>query len=89
MLALQRLEAAFGAAFAFDLPRCERLGEPLDVQRAEVVELEQAADQPPRRLADHHAAGRRQCLQPRRQVRRVAHHRLFARRALADQIPDH
>ena len=51
-LAVQRLEAAFGATLAFDPPGRERLGEALEPQRAEVGQLEQAADQPPGRLAD-------------------------------------
>ena len=88
-LAVQRLEAALGAALALDPPGRERLGEALEALRAEVGQLEQAADQPARRLADDDAARLRQRLQPRRQVRRLADHRLLLRRALADQLADH
>ena len=88
-LAVQRLEAALGATLAFDPPGRQRLGEALEALRAEVGQLEQPADQPPRRLADHHAARRRERLQPRREVRRLADHRLLLRRALADQLADH
>ena len=89
MLAVQRLEAALGAALAFDPPGGERLGEALEALRAEIGQLEQPADQPARRLADHHAARRRERLQPRREVRRLADHRLLLGRALADQLADH
>ena len=87
--AVQRLEAASRPALARDPPGRERLGEALEPLRAEVGELEQAADQPARRLADHHAARLGQRLQPRREVRRLADHRLLARRAFADQLADH
>ena len=89
MLAVQRLEAALGATLAFDPPGGERLGEALEALRAEVGQLEQPADQPARRLADHHAARRRERLQPRREVRRLADHGLLLGRALADQLADH
>ena len=88
-LAVQRLEAALGATLAFDPPGGERLGEALEPLRAEVGQLEQPADQPPGRLADHHAARRGQRLQPRGQVRRLADHRLLLGRAFADQLADH
>ena len=88
-LAVQRLEAALGATLAFDPPGRERLGEALEALRAEVGQLEQPADQPARRLADDHAARRRERLQPRREVRRLADHGLLLRRALADQLADH
>ena len=88
--ALQRLEAALGRG-----PRratrqaAHRLGEALERLRPEIVELEQAADQPPGRLGDHDAARLGQRLQPGREVRRLADHRLLLRRTLADQIADH
>ena len=89
MLAMQRLEAAFGATLALDPPGGERLGEALQPLRAEIGQLEQPADQPAGRLADDHAARRGERLQPRREVRRLADHRLFLRRAFADQLADH
>ena len=67
----------------------ERLGKALEALRAEISQLEQPAHQPARRLADHHAARRRERLQPRREVRRLADHRLLLGRALADQLADH
>ena len=88
-LAVQRLEAALGATLAFDPPGGERLGEALEALRAEVGQLEQPADQPARRLADHDAARLGERLQPGREVRRLADHRLLLRRALADQLADH
>ena len=89
VLAVQRLEAALGAALAFDPPGGQRLGEAFEALRPEVGQLEQPADQPARRLADHHRPGRRERLQSRRQVRRLPDHGLFLGRALADQLADH
>ena len=86
---LARLEAAFRTTFAFDPPGGERLGEAPQALRAEVGQLEQAAQEPARRLADDHAARLRERLEPCREVRRLADHRLLLRRALADQIADH
>ena len=51
---LPRLEAPFGLTLAFDPPGGKRLGEALEPPGSEVVELEHAAEQPARRLADHH-----------------------------------
>ena len=67
----------------------QRLGEALQAVQAEVGQLEQAADQPARRLADHDAAWLGQRLQPGREVRRLADYRLLLCRALADQLADH
>ena len=89
MLAVQRLEPALRAAFALDPEGRERLGEALEPHRPEVGELEQAADQPAGRLADHDAAWRGQRLETRRQIRRLADHSLLLGRALADQLADH
>src|SRR5918995_1402814 len=72
MLAMQRLEAALGAALAFDPPGREGLGEALEAERTEVGQLEQPADQAAGRLADHDTAGRRERLEARREVRRLA-----------------
>ena len=88
MLAVQRLEPAFGPTLTFDPPGRERLGEALEPPRAEIDQLEQPADQPAGRLADHDAARRGERLQPGRQVRRLADHRLLLCRALADQLAD-
>jgi hypothetical protein len=51
---------------------------------AKVLQLVQIAEQPARGWGDHHRAGLGQCLQPRREVRRLADHRLLLRRAPAD-----
>ena len=85
---LARLEAPFGAARARDPPGRKWLGEALEPLGTEVVELEQAADQAPRRRADHDRAGRGQRLEPRREVRHFADHDLLLRRAGADQLAD-
>jgi hypothetical protein len=77
------------AALAFDPPGREGLGEALEAERTEVGQLEQPADQAAGRLADHDTAGRRERLEARREVRRLANHRLLLRGSLADQLADH
>ena len=78
---LSRLEAPFGATLAFDPPGGKRLGEAFETLRAEILEIEHAAEQPPRRLADDHAARRRKRLQSRREIRRLPDHGFFCARA--------
>ncbi len=63
-------------------------GETLQVLRAEVAQLEQIADLPTGRGGDDDRVGLGQRLQPRREVRRLADHRLLLRRAGADQVAD-
>ena len=60
--------------------------EALQLPRAEIAQGEQAADQAPGALGDHHLAGAGEGLQARREVRRVADDRLLPRAALADQV---
>jgi hypothetical protein len=88
-LAVQRLEPAFGRTLAFDSPGGKRLGEAFETKRTEIGQLEQAADEPARRLTDDHAAWRCERLQPRREVRHVADHGRFAGGAFADQVAHH
>ena len=85
---MQRLEPAFGGAFPDHAPSLHRTGKALQSMQAEVGKIEQA-----RRSAA--GCGRRsprsrlgQGLQPRREVRGVADHRLLARRAFTDQLAD-
>jgi hypothetical protein len=66
-----------------------RLADALQHLQSEIVEIEPASDQPPGRLSDHHLVGPRQALQSRRQIGRLADHRLLLRRALANQIANH
>ena len=75
------------------LPRSTRAGhhrraQALELDGTQIRVLEQTAGQPPRARRDHHGPRLGQCLQPRREVRRLADHRLFLRCALADQIAD-
>ena len=89
--AMQRLEAAFGADPRLrPARRRERLGEALEAYRAEIGQLEQAADQAARRLADDDTAPAppSACSRAAR-FGRLADHRLLLRRALADQVADH
>ena len=85
---VQRLEPALGGAFPDHAPRPHRNGKALQGLQAEFGELEQPANQLPGAGGDHHRARLGQGLQPRREVRRVADHRLLARRAFADQLAD-
>ena len=62
MLAVQSLEAGFGPPFTLHPPGADRLGEAFEAERTVVSELEQAADEPARRLADYHLARRRERL---------------------------
>ena len=62
---------------------------PLSSRCAQILEREAGAQEAARRAGDHHLAGRRDPLQARRKVGRLADHRLLLRRALADQVADH
>jgi hypothetical protein len=86
---MARLKPALRLALARDPPHGQRFGKTLEALRPEVVELEQAADQPPCRLADHDGAGYRQGLQAGGEVRRLADHRILVGGVLAHQIADH
>ncbi len=88
-LAVQRFEPTLGTAFALDPKGPDRLGEALEMLRTEISELEEATYEPPGTPTDDDAARRRERLEPRRQVRRLADHRLFLCAALADQLADH
>ena len=82
----QRLEAALGPALAQHPRGHDRRGQALDLDRAEILIVEQPAGQPPRARRDHHRARLGQRLQPRREVRRLADDPAFLRFALADEI---
>jgi hypothetical protein len=56
--------------------------------RSKRLQLERAAQEPPRGLRDHHGARLCQRLQARRQIGRVADDGLFLRRALSDKVAD-
>ena len=66
VLPMQRLEPALGAALADHPEGGERLGKALEPGRTEIGQLEQATKQAPGRLADDHAAGLRESLEPGR-----------------------
>ena len=82
-------KAAFDHALAHDPRGYDRRGKALDLDRPQILVVEQPGGQPPRARPDHHRPRLRQRLQPRREVRRLADHRLLLRRALADQVADH
>ena len=86
---LAGVEAALGGPLAEGAPSPHGLAETLDHMRAEVGQLEQAADEPAGALGNHHRVGLGQRLQAGGQVRGLADDGLLARRALADQLADH
>jgi hypothetical protein len=53
------------------------------------LQLERAAQQPPRGPCDHDGARPGERLQPRRQIGRLANDGLFLRRPLADEVANH
>jgi hypothetical protein len=70
-------------------PPCPHgLGEALEVMHAQVTTLEETAEEPAGAQTDDDCIRLGQGLQPGRQVRRFAHHRLLPRRPLPDQV-DH
>ena len=77
-----RLEAARRPARPQHAPGRHRRGETLELARAELGEVEQAGDEPPRAGADHHGPGLGQRLQPGREVGRLADRVALARPTL-------
>jgi hypothetical protein len=82
-----RLEAALGIGYALHRPRCDRLGNTLDLVAAEVTQTEQIAKQPTRRGGDDDRPGLGQGLKAGCKVRRLPHHSV--QRTLAAKVADH
>ena len=80
------LEAAAGRALAENLEAAHRTSEAFERSRPERAQREHLTQEPARAIRDHHGAGHGRLLQPRREVRRLADHRLLARRALTDEF---
>ena len=72
LLAASRLEPAATVAFAEDTPCLHMVAEPLQLLRAEIVELEQPLRQRARGVVDNDAVGLGHRLQPCGDVRRIA-----------------
>ncbi len=87
--AVQRLEAALGAADREHAPGLDRLIEALEPVLAEIGVGEEAADQLVGGRGNHDLAGLGQGLEPGGEMRGGADHGLFGRGALADQVADH
>ena len=85
--AVERLEPAFRRPLAGHAEAAHGRGKALDLGRAEVGELEEGAEQPPRRLGDDNRAGLGELLQAGGEVRRLADDRLLLGRALARSDP--
>ena len=71
-----------------DAPGRHRLGEPLELRCPQILEVEVIAEHRARRRADDDLVRLRQCLQTRRQVRRLADDRGLRCRSFADLIAD-
>ena len=84
----QCLEAARDGTRTQYLPGRHRRGNTLDLDGAEIANLEEIADQPARARGDNDGIWLGQGLQTGGEVRRFADNRLLLRRALADQIAD-
>jgi hypothetical protein len=87
--AARRLEPAFGYGDALDREGLDRLGKALRCLPVEVAQPEQIADQAEGGASEDDLPGFGQSLQACREVGGLANHRLFLRRAFADQITDH
>jgi len=84
-----RLEAALGIGYAFDRPRCDRLGNTLDLVPPKVAQTEQIPEQAARGGGDDDRPRLRQSLKARCKVRRVPDHGVLAQRTLAAEVADH
>ena len=71
-----------------DAPGRHRLGEPLQLRCPQILEVEVIAEHRARGRADDDLVRLRQCLQTRRQVRRLADDRGFRCRSFADLVAD-
>ena len=71
-----------------DAPGRHRLGEPLELRCPQILEVEVIAEHRARGRADDDLVRLRQCLQTRRQVRRLADDRGFRCRSFADLVAD-
>src|SRR6266567_3338867 len=84
-----RLEAALGIGYALDRPRCDRLGNTLDLLPAEVTQMEQIAEQAARGGGDDDRPGLGQGLKAGCKVRRLPHDSMLPQRTLAAEVADH
>ena len=55
--AMQRFETAFGLSFPLHAPEMERLGKAFERMHPDILELEQIAEEPTRRIGNHHLPG--------------------------------
>src|SRR5215468_4358371 len=84
-----RLEAALGIGYALDRPCRDRLGNTLELVRAEVAQTEQITEQPAGGRRDDDRPGLGQSLKAGRKVRRLPDHGVLAQRILAAKVADH
>ncbi|MEZ5905617.1 MAG: hypothetical protein R3C69_11145 [Geminicoccaceae bacterium] len=81
-----RLEAALDGPLALNCESLQRLGDALERVPAEILEIEEIAQEPTCRFRHDHLSRCCQGLQPGRHVRRLADYRLFPGRPLADEV---
>jgi hypothetical protein len=82
------LEPTRGPAFAGYLPGPYRRREAVQGPGAEISQVEQLSEQAPGAVGEDNRSRLRELLQARREVRRLAHDRLLARRPLANHVAD-
>src|SRR5260370_41233105 len=86
---MDRLEAALGIGYALDGPRCDRLGNTLNLVSAEGTQMKQIAEQPTRGGRDDDRPGLGQRLKAGCQVRRLPDHSVLPQPTLAAKDADH
>src|SRR5262249_53926929 len=83
---VKRLEPAFGLTEPEHAEDFDRRGQTLERLSAQILELEQTAEQAPRTLADDHLIGIRERLKTSSEIRRVADDSFLLGRSLTDQV---
>src|SRR5262249_20950365 len=84
-----RLESAFGIGCALDRPCRDRLGDTLELVRAEVAQTEQITEQPAGGRGDDDRPGLGQSLKAGRKGPRLPDHSVLAQCTLAAKVADH
>ncbi len=85
---MQGLETAFRRTRSQRCPGPHRPGDALEVFGSEVLQLEQIAEKLSRALGDDNHVWLGDALQPRREVRSLAHNRLLLCCAGANEVAD-
>src|SRR6476469_8225844 len=84
-----RLEAALGGRDTLDRPRCNRLGNALELVPAKIAQTEEVAEEPARGAGDDDRPGLGQALKAGCKVRSVPDHSALPERTLAAAVAYH